>query len=124
MVSYGSAKAEALGRPVPPSSMRRAERAVCLCLGALLTPPTQWFAAASGLPPWVGELPLLAAVGLIALVANASAILRLRSLADTSRPVTERNVAVAVHSSHDDHDDSSHSNGARVVAAPHARESF
>src|SRR5258708_6011223 len=30
MISYGSAKAEGLRLPVPPSAMRRAERAVCL----------------------------------------------------------------------------------------------
>ncbi len=81
MVSYGSAKAEALSLPVPPSSMRRAERAVCLCLGAILTAPLQWLARAGGLPDWVGRLPLLAALALIAVVANVSAIRRLRGLA-------------------------------------------
>jgi CDP-diacylglycerol--glycerol-3-phosphate 3-phosphatidyltransferase len=127
MVSYGSAKAEALGRPVPPSSMRRAERAVCLCLGAILTPPMQWLVAASGFPPWVGQLPLLAAVGLIAVIANASAIFRLRGLAHSGRlPVAERKVTVAVRPSPDDRDDlddSTHSHGPRVVAAPHALRS-
>jgi CDP-diacylglycerol--glycerol-3-phosphate 3-phosphatidyltransferase len=38
MVSYGSAKAEALRVPVPPGSMRRLERSVCLCAGVALVP--------------------------------------------------------------------------------------
>jgi CDP-diacylglycerol--glycerol-3-phosphate 3-phosphatidyltransferase len=81
MVSYGSAKAEAMGMPVPPSSMRRAERAVCLCLGAMMTPPIEWVTRTQGLPPWVGKVPLLVALGVIAVVANVSAIRRLRGLA-------------------------------------------
>jgi CDP-diacylglycerol--glycerol-3-phosphate 3-phosphatidyltransferase len=83
MVSYGSAKAEAMGVPVPPSSMRRAERAVCLCLGVILTPPVQALAHGWGLSEWVARLPLLCALSLIAIVGNASAIRRLRALART-----------------------------------------
>jgi CDP-diacylglycerol--glycerol-3-phosphate 3-phosphatidyltransferase len=131
MVSYGSAKAEALNLPVPPSSMRRAERAVCLCLGAILTPPFQWLAHANGgLPDWVERLPLLSAVALIAVVANVSAVRRLRWLA-RSRPVdasasASREATVAprpTHEERDEVDDSGHSHGARVVAAPHALRS-
>ena len=40
MVSYGSAKAEAAGVPVPPSVMRRPERAAVLWLGVALTAAT------------------------------------------------------------------------------------
>jgi phosphatidylglycerophosphate synthase len=81
MVSYSSAKAEALAVPVPPGVMRRAERAVCLCLAAAITAFWQPWAETNGLPGWAGGLPLLIAVGLIAVLANVSAIRRLRFLA-------------------------------------------
>ncbi|HEX4447445.1 MAG TPA: CDP-alcohol phosphatidyltransferase family protein [Polyangiaceae bacterium] len=81
MVSYGSAKAEALAVKVPPGAMRRAERAVCLCLATAVAAFWQPWAATSGLPGWAGALPLLIAVGLIAVVANVSAIRRMRLLA-------------------------------------------
>ncbi len=80
MVSYSSAKAEALGVPVPPGVMRRAERAVCLCLGTTLTAPWAWLASRSGLPAWTATLPILVAISLIAVIANASAVRRLWSL--------------------------------------------
>jgi CDP-diacylglycerol--glycerol-3-phosphate 3-phosphatidyltransferase len=81
MVSYGSAKAEALGVQVPAGAMRRTERAVCLCLGAALTPVSGWAVLESTLPPWAAHAPLFAALGLVAVVANVSAIRRLRFLA-------------------------------------------
>jgi len=78
MVSYSSAKAEALGVPVPPGVMRRAERAVCLCVATGLTLPWQRFVAPDAAPTsWAALLPLLVAVSLIAVVANASAMHRL-----------------------------------------------
>jgi CDP-diacylglycerol--glycerol-3-phosphate 3-phosphatidyltransferase len=83
MISYGSAKAEALGVAVPPSAMRRAERAVCLCGGALLATPCDWVARSAALPGWLRVVPVLVALGLVAVVANVSAILRLRALART-----------------------------------------
>jgi CDP-diacylglycerol--glycerol-3-phosphate 3-phosphatidyltransferase len=124
MVSYGSAKAEALGAPVPPSSMRRAERAVCLCLGAILTPAAEWAGQANHLPDWVGRVPIFAAIGLIAFVANVSALRRLHGLART-RPVLaparfpERPAVQPSrpHDEHDDRDDSGHAHGARAIAA-------
>jgi CDP-diacylglycerol--glycerol-3-phosphate 3-phosphatidyltransferase len=73
MVSYGSAKAEALRVPVPPSAMRRAERAVCLCAGVALATPFDWLGH--------GTAPIVVALTLIAIVANVSAIRRLRGLA-------------------------------------------
>jgi CDP-diacylglycerol--glycerol-3-phosphate 3-phosphatidyltransferase len=88
MVSYGSAKAEALGVPVPPGVMRRAERAACLCTGAVFTPAFAWFARRSGLAAWCDPLPLLASLALIAVVANASAVRRLHSLARNSSPAS------------------------------------
>lgn len=79
MVSYGSAKAEAIGAPVPPGIMRRAERAACLCGGVILA-------------AIFGDAALVAAVTLVAVVGNVSAIRRLVALARISRvPIgTER----------------------------------
>jgi CDP-diacylglycerol--glycerol-3-phosphate 3-phosphatidyltransferase len=90
MISYGSAKAEALGVAVPPSAMRRAERAVCLCIGTVLVPAAAAVVRSAALPTWLGVAPVLVAVGLVAVVANVSAIRRLRALA---RP---RATAVAI----------------------------
>ena len=81
MVSYGSAKAEALHRQVPPGVLRRFERALLLCLGVAATAATAPIARARGLSPLVGQGPLLVAVVAIALVGNASAVARLRKLA-------------------------------------------
>jgi hypothetical protein len=81
MVSYSSAKAEALGVPVPPGVMRRAERAVCLCLATGMTALWAPFVAGKGLPVGTEALPLLVAVSLIAAVANISAVRRLHLLA-------------------------------------------
>jgi len=81
MVSYGSAKAEAEGVPVPPGVMRRPERAVCLCLGVTLS------AIAAGLQPgspatgWVVLAPIFVALGVLAVLANVSAVARLRHIA-------------------------------------------
>jgi len=81
MVSYGSAKAEAAGMPVPPGVMRRPERAVCLCLGVSLS------AIAAGLQPggsassWVVFAPIFVALGVVAVLANVSAVARLRHIA-------------------------------------------
>ncbi len=81
MVSYSSAKAEALRVPVPPGVMRRAERAVCLCLATVMTAVWLPWTESNGLPGWAGALPLLVAVSIIAVVGNISAMRRLRLLA-------------------------------------------
>jgi CDP-diacylglycerol--glycerol-3-phosphate 3-phosphatidyltransferase len=81
MVSYSSAKAEGFGVPVPPGVMRRAERAVCLCVATAATAAWQPWAIATGLPGWASALPVLVAVSLIAVVANVSAIRRMRLVA-------------------------------------------
>jgi phosphatidylglycerophosphate synthase len=96
MVSYGSAKAEALRLPVPPGAMRRAGRAVCLCTGVVLVPPFAWLARAADLPAWAAHAPVVAALAVLAVAANVSAIRRLRALARvepwvvTIRPGPER----------------------------------
>jgi CDP-diacylglycerol--glycerol-3-phosphate 3-phosphatidyltransferase len=81
MVSYGSAKAEALHLPVPPGAMRRAGRAVCLCTGVALVPPSMWLARVGALPAWAALAPVLVALAVLAVAANVSAIRRLRALA-------------------------------------------
>ncbi|HEX8794745.1 MAG TPA: CDP-alcohol phosphatidyltransferase family protein [Polyangiaceae bacterium] len=85
MVSYGSAKAEALQVPVPGGLMRRPERAMCLCTGIAATAALSWLADRGDVPAWTERAPVFAALGLLAFVANASAIARLRLLARTPR---------------------------------------
>jgi CDP-diacylglycerol--glycerol-3-phosphate 3-phosphatidyltransferase len=99
MVSYGSAKAEAFSIPVPPGIMRRPERAVCLCLATVLMVPWSWFATTHALPPWASELPILIAIGLIAILGNVSAVSRLWTLGHALRsvPVQRPSKANALH---------------------------
>ena len=97
MVSYGSAKAEALHVAVPSGAMRRAERATCLCIGTMAAWSWQALApaAAAGAVPWMRSLPLAVAVAIVAVVANVSAVRRLLSLARAASPVA-RAVRVSV----------------------------
>jgi phosphatidylglycerophosphate synthase len=81
MVSYASAKAEALHLPVPPGLMRRPERAITLCLGVALAGMAQVMALGLYLPEWAARVPLIAALTILAVFANASAMRRLRLLA-------------------------------------------
>jgi CDP-diacylglycerol---glycerol-3-phosphate 3-phosphatidyltransferase len=95
MVSYGSAKAEALGVPAPRGAMRRAERAAYLCTGALLSPIASALATRAELAPWVAEAPMLAALALVAVVSNVSAVRRLEAVARaTQAPALPRPAAV------------------------------
>ena len=93
MVSYGSAKAEAIGAPVPPGAMRRTARAVWLCAGTTLAAPFAWLATRWGLPAWAAHLPLLFALALLAIGANVSAIHRLRVLARNRPPKRAKAIA-------------------------------
>ena len=72
MVSYSTAKAQALALPAPRGSMRRTERAVYLLLGMALAPLAGHLAAA-----WE-RAPIVAALALIAAVGNISAVSRLK----------------------------------------------
>jgi len=85
MVSYATAKAEALRAEVPRGAMRRPERAAYLILGAALTPLAAAaiaarFPAEAAASPWLLEIPVLGTVGLVAIVANVSAVRRLGKL--------------------------------------------
>jgi CDP-diacylglycerol--glycerol-3-phosphate 3-phosphatidyltransferase len=91
MVSYSTAKAEALGVEPPRGAMRRQERAVYFVLGAGLVPVVAAAAARWGLPAFVDRWPLLAMLALVAVVGNVSAVRRLRAVAEAVRkPAPER----------------------------------
>ncbi len=87
MVSYSTAKAEALGVTAPRGAMRRQERAVYLVLGVALVPITAAVCARAGLPSWVARVPLFAVLALVAVVGNVSAVRRLRTIADVVRKI-------------------------------------
>jgi phosphatidylglycerophosphate synthase len=94
MVSYSTAKAEALNVAVPRGSMRRPERAVYLILGATLSTLTNaWFEPRHGFSVAIGY-PMVAALGLVAVAANVSSINRLRWIAKAIR-ARERQMAEA-----------------------------
>jgi CDP-diacylglycerol--glycerol-3-phosphate 3-phosphatidyltransferase len=86
MVSYSTAKAEALSIDPPKGIMRRPERAVYLTLGAALSALSI---------PWIEETqrqfavpvgyPMAMALGLVAVLANLSSINRLRRIAKAIR---------------------------------------
>jgi CDP-diacylglycerol---glycerol-3-phosphate 3-phosphatidyltransferase len=88
MVSYATAKAEALGVEPPKGAMRRAERAVYVIFGCGLAP--LWQLVAPGWPDWATlsfgrELPVELAMALVAVVANISAVRRMLRVADLIR---------------------------------------
>ena len=95
MVSYATAKAEALHVVVPGGAMRRHERAVYLVLGVTLVPIAGAAGVEFALPPWVERLPLVAVLAVVGGVANASAIRRLKAVADavTTRAIQRRREA-------------------------------
>ncbi len=85
MVSYSSAKAEALQVDPPKGSMRRPERAFYLTLGAVLSPITiAQYEYVRDYPIAIG-FPMVMALGLIAVLANASAIERMAAIAKEMR---------------------------------------
>jgi phosphatidylglycerophosphate synthase len=84
MVSYSTAKAEALSVTLPPGSMRRPVRAFYLLAGAVGSAfMTQW----GGLRPWgvPGDAAMLVALGVVAAGATLSAAWRLREVARVTR---------------------------------------
>jgi phosphatidylglycerophosphate synthase len=90
MVSYSTAKAEALHIPPPPGIMRRPERAFYLTLGAALsTFPIPWLDRYFSFSKPVGY-PLLLATAAIAILSNISAIERLWTI---GRAMREREAA-------------------------------
>jgi phosphatidylglycerophosphate synthase len=94
MVSYGSAKAEALRIAPPRGILRRAERAVVLGSGLLLCPIAGALARAlvvSGAgAAELADAPIVAAMAVVAVVGNASAIRRLAAVGAAADRITTR----------------------------------
>ncbi len=81
MITYSTAKAEALRLTPPRGSMKRSDRLALLIAGAALTPGAQrWLESPGGGTAW----PALGTIGLIAVLANLSAIARFVSLSRQS----------------------------------------
>ena len=85
MVSYSTAKAEALDVEPPSGSMRRPERAVYLILGAALSALSVPLLESPGETPVPVAYPMVLALGFVALVANVSSVQRLRAVARALR---------------------------------------
>jgi CDP-diacylglycerol--glycerol-3-phosphate 3-phosphatidyltransferase len=84
MVSYSTAKAEALGVPAPRGAMRRSERAVYLLVAAGLTSITKViFADIPSIS--LRELPIILAITIVAGVANVSVVQRLGAIIQAIR---------------------------------------
>jgi CDP-diacylglycerol--glycerol-3-phosphate 3-phosphatidyltransferase len=101
MVSYSSAKAEALQVDPPKGSMRRPERALYLTLGAALSPVTiPWLESSRDYPIAVAH-PMVVALCLVAVMANFSAVERLWSIAKAVR-IREKKSALVLEETQDD----------------------
>ncbi len=85
MVSYSTAKAEALQVTAPRGAMRRQERAVYLVVGTALVPIAAAACARAALPMWISRAPLVVVLAIVAIVGNASAARRLRAVAEAVR---------------------------------------
>lgn len=101
MVSYGTAKAEALGVESPRGAMRRVERAVYLDAGVVFVPIAGALATRFEFPSWwVEHLPVLLALALVGGVGNVSAVRRLHAVAravaarDKREPARAQQVSV------------------------------
>lgn len=89
MVSYGTAKAEALQVEPPRGAMRRAERAVYLTAGVAFAPIAGFWLARYGVAVWWGEAaPVLLSLVIVGVVANVSAVRRLVAVAAAARART------------------------------------
>jgi CDP-diacylglycerol--glycerol-3-phosphate 3-phosphatidyltransferase len=79
MVSYATAKAEAMGVPAPRGAMRRGERAAYLIFGCAFTPVAQTlFASSPSLA--LRELPIILGMTIVAVVGNISVVQRLAAV--------------------------------------------
>jgi CDP-diacylglycerol---glycerol-3-phosphate 3-phosphatidyltransferase len=84
MVSYSTAKAEAVRVPAPRGAMRRSERAVYLIVASALTSLTKViFADTPTLS--LRELPIILAITIVAGVANVSVVQRLGTIIQSLR---------------------------------------
>jgi len=84
MVSYATAKAEAMGVAAPRGAMRRGERAAYLIFGAAFTPVAKaLFANSASLA--LHECPIILAVTIVAVVSNISVMQRFSAINDLLR---------------------------------------
>ena len=81
MVSYSTAKAEAMQIVPPRGSMRRSERAVLMVLGSTFAPVSLYFGWESSVFGSEIGLPLVVSMSVIAVMANFSAYQRLKTIA-------------------------------------------
>lgn len=81
MVSYSTAKAEALGVEPPRGAMRRHERVLYLSIGAWSTPLLGAWHLTQGRGAPGSQALMITALALVAAVGNVSALLRLRATA-------------------------------------------
>lgn len=96
MVSYSSAKAEAMQVDPPKGSMRRPERAVCLIIGAAFSPVTiPWLERVREFPVPIAH-PMVVALGLIGVLSNVSAVERFWAIAKQIRVREAAQAAEAV----------------------------
>jgi len=94
MVSYVTAKAEAMGVPAPRGAMRRGERAAYLIFGAAFTPLSKAvFANSPSLA--VHELPIILALTIVAVVSNISVLQRLGAIIEALRAKDKASAAAA-----------------------------
>lgn len=84
MVSYATAKAEAMGVAAPRGAMRRGERAAYLIFGAAFTPVAKaLFANSASLA--LHECPIILALTIIAVVSNISVVQRFGAVIEALR---------------------------------------
>jgi CDP-diacylglycerol--glycerol-3-phosphate 3-phosphatidyltransferase len=92
MVSYGSAKADAYRVALPAGVMQGAQRGLLLSVGFALVPVVARVGESLEVPPWAERLPAIAAVALVGVLSNVSALRRLYAIAASrcpqQRPVT------------------------------------
>ena len=79
MVSYTTAKAEALGVAPPRGLMRRAERGIYISVAASMS-SVVGSALSESAPLWARELPLVLCLALMCVISNASTGSRLRKI--------------------------------------------
>jgi CDP-diacylglycerol--glycerol-3-phosphate 3-phosphatidyltransferase len=94
MVSYATAKAEAMGVAAPRGAMRRGERAAYLIFGAAFTPVAKaLFANSASLA--LHECPIILAVTIVAVVSNISVVQRFGAINDLLRAKEKAPAAAA-----------------------------
>jgi CDP-diacylglycerol--glycerol-3-phosphate 3-phosphatidyltransferase len=94
MVSYSTAKAEAMGVVAPRGAMRRGERGAYLIFGAAFTPVAKAvFANSPSLA--LHELPIILSLSIVAVVSNISVVQRLGAVIDALRAKDTKSVGAA-----------------------------